>query len=153
MAAGLVLDSDVLIDHLRGTGPGRELIRALIHGSGYRVTAVTAFELALGRSYRENPRPVHALLSVPLLTLTRKAGLRGGSLLGELRRRGETIDVRDAMQAGICLESGTTLVTRNVAHFERVPGLRLSQPVDLLEGSGWAGDLAETRSREDIADS
>jgi tRNA(fMet)-specific endonuclease VapC len=126
-----VLDSDVLIDYLRGAGPGRDLVRALIHGVGYRVTAVTAFELALGRSYRESPQPVHALLAAPLLMLTRKAALRGGMLLGELRRSGEAIDVRDAMQAGICLETGTTLVTRNVSHFERIPGLRLSHPVEL----------------------
>ena len=131
MAGGPVLDSDVLIDYLRGAGPGRDLVRSLIHGAGYRVTAVTAFELALGRSYRENPRPVHALLAAPLLTLTRKAGLRSGALLGELRGGGEAIDVRDAMQAGICLEAGATLVTRNVAHFERVPGLLLSRPDEL----------------------
>jgi tRNA(fMet)-specific endonuclease VapC len=132
LAGGPVLDSDVLIDYLRGAGPGRDLVRALIQGVGYRVTAVTAFELALGRSYRENPRPVHALLSAPLLTLTRKAGLRGGSLLGELRRGGEAIEIRDAMQAAICLETGATLVTRNVAHFARVPGLQLSRPADLI---------------------
>ncbi len=123
-----VLDSDVLIDYLRGEGPGRDLVRALIKGAGYRVTAITAFELALGRSYRQNQRPVHALLAAPLLTLTRKAGLRGGALLGELRQSGEAIDVRDAMQAGICLETGATLVTRNVSHFERIPGLQLSHP-------------------------
>ena len=131
LASGPVLDSDVLIDYLRGTGPGWDLVRALAQGAGYRVTAVTAFELALGRSYRENPRPVHVLLSVPLLTLTRKAGLRGGALLGELRRAGEAIDARDAMQAGICLEAGATLVTRNISHFERVPGLPVSHPGEL----------------------
>jgi predicted nucleic acid-binding protein len=96
------------------------------------VTAVTAFELALGRSYRENPRPVHSLLAAPLLTLTRKAGLRGGALLGELRQSGEAIDVRDAMQAGICLETGAMLVTRNVSHFERIPRLQLAHPSELL---------------------
>ena len=131
MASGPVLDSDVLIDYLRGAGPGRDLVRALIRGAGYRVTAITAFELALGRSYRENPRPVHALLAAPVLTLTRKAGLRGGALLGELRRSGEAIDVRDALQAGICLETDTILVTRNISHFERIPGLQLSHPVEL----------------------
>lgn len=131
MAGGPVLDSDVLIDYLRGAGPGRDLVRALARGAGYRVTAVTAFELALGRSYRKNPRPVHALLAAPLLTLTRKAGLRGGALLAALRQDGEAIDVRDAMQAGICLEAGVPLVTRNVSHFERVPGLRLSHPAEL----------------------
>ncbi|MEX2108789.1 MAG: type II toxin-antitoxin system VapC family toxin [Solirubrobacterales bacterium] len=132
MAGRAVLDSDVLIDYLRGAGPGRDLVRALVGGAGYRVTAVTAFELALGRSYRENPRPVHALLSAPLLTLTRKAGLRGGALLGELRRSGEAIDIRDAMQAGICLEAHAVLVTRNVSHFDRVPGLRVSHPSELF---------------------
>jgi len=132
VAGGPVVDSDVLIDHLRGAGPGRDLLRSLVQGVGYRVTAVTAFELALGRAYRDRPRPVHTLLSAPLLTLTRKAGLRGGALLGELRDRGETIDIRDAMQAGICLEAGATLITRNVSHFERVPGLDLVHPADLL---------------------
>jgi tRNA(fMet)-specific endonuclease VapC len=127
-----VLDSDVLIDYLRGAGPGRDLVRDLARGGGYRVTAVTAFELALGRSYRENPRPVHALLAAPLLTLTRKAGLRGGALLAGLRESGEAIDVRDAMQAAICLEAGAQLVTRNAAHFERVPDLRFSHPAELL---------------------
>lgn len=131
MAGGPVLDSDVLIDYLRGAGPGRDLVRSLARGAGYRITAVTAFELALGRSYRDNPRPVHAVLAAPVLTLTRKAGLRGGALLHELRRGGTPIDVRDAMQAGICLEAGVPLVTRNVSHFERIPGLRLSHPAEL----------------------
>jgi tRNA(fMet)-specific endonuclease VapC len=132
MAGRPVLDTDVLIDYLRGAGPGRDLVRHLIQGAGYRVTAITAFELALGRGYRESPRPVHALLAAPLLTLTRRAGLRGGTLLGELQRGGRAIDVRDAMQAGICLEADGTLVTRNVSHFERVPGLRSAHPTELL---------------------
>lgn len=131
MDGGPVLDSDVLIDYLRGSGPGRDLVRALAHGTGYRVTAVTAFELALGRSYGSRPRPVHALIGAPLLPLTRKAGLRGGELLGELRRRGQAIDLRDAMQAGICLAADAPLVTRNTTHFERIPGLRVRHPADL----------------------
>jgi predicted nucleic acid-binding protein len=32
------------------------------------------------------------------------------------------------MQAGICLDAGFPLVTRNVAHFERVPDLRAVHP-------------------------
>ncbi len=131
MAGGPVLDSDVLIDYLRGEGPGRDLLRHLAPALGYRVTAVSAFELALGRSYRERPRPVHSLLAAPLLTLTRKAALRSGALLSDLRGGGVGIDVRDAMQAGICLEAGATLVTRNASHFERVPGLKLAHPTDL----------------------
>jgi predicted nucleic acid-binding protein len=35
------------------------------------------------------------------------------------------------MQAGICLETGVTLVTRNVSHFKRVPDLQLAHPEEL----------------------
>jgi triacylglycerol lipase len=85
LAGGPVLDSDVLIDYLRVAGPGRDLIR----GAGYRVTAITASELALGRSYRDDPRPVHAVLGAPLLMLTRKADPEVARCWSELRGGGE----------------------------------------------------------------
>ena len=128
MAERPVLDSDLLIDYLRGAGPGRDLVEELARGTGYYVTAITAFELALGSAYRKNPHPVHAVLSVPVLNLTRGAGLLGGELLNVLRSRGEPIDLRDAMQAGICLDANALILTRNLSHFERVPGLRVSGP-------------------------
>jgi tRNA(fMet)-specific endonuclease VapC len=130
-----VLDSDVLIDHLRDAGPGRELVDELARGSGFWITAVTAFELALGTSYARDPAPVDALLAVPCLMLTREAALRAGALLRELRSSGSAIDVRDAMQAGICLQADAPLVTRNVRHFSRVPGLRVTEPADWSPGA------------------
>jgi tRNA(fMet)-specific endonuclease VapC len=123
-----VLDSDVLIDHLRAAGPGMDLVNELAGSSGFWVTAVTAFELALGSSYGRDPEPVDALLQVPCLMLTREAALRGGAVLRELRTAGTGIDIRDAMQAGICLQAGAPLVTRNVRHFAAVPGLELFEP-------------------------
>jgi predicted nucleic acid-binding protein len=123
-----VLDSDVLIDHLRDAGPGRELVDELVAGSGFWITAVTVFELALGTSYARDPAPANALLAVPCLTLTREAALRAGALLRELRSSGRSIDVRDAMQAGICLQADAPLVTRNVLRFSRVPGLQVTDP-------------------------
>jgi tRNA(fMet)-specific endonuclease VapC len=128
VATAPVLDSDVLIDHLRDAGPGRELVDELGASSGFRITAVTAFELALGSSYAHDPAPADALLSAPCLMLTREAALRGGALLHELRSVGAGIEIRDAMQAGICLEANAQLVTRNVRHFARVPGLRVAEP-------------------------
>jgi predicted nucleic acid-binding protein len=123
-----VLDSDVLIDHLRDAGPGRELVDELSAGSGFWITAVTVFELALGSSYTRDPAPANALLAAPCLMLTREAALRAGALLRELRASGSAIDVRDAMQAGICLQADAPLVTRNVRHFARVPGLQVTEP-------------------------
>ena len=128
MASAPVLDSDVLIDHLRDAGAGRELVDKLAGTSGFYVSAVSAFELALGRGHERNPEAAGALLAVPCLPLTREAAVRGGALLRELRAAGEGIDVRDAMQAAICLEAGTPLVTSNIRHFARVPGLLVSEP-------------------------
>jgi tRNA(fMet)-specific endonuclease VapC len=120
-----VLDSDVLIDYLRGTGPGRALVAALREKLAFRVTAVTALELALGASYARDPGPVDALLAAPCLPLNRSSGLRAGELMRELRSVGEAIEVRAAIQAAICLEESAPLVTRNVRHFARVRGLTI----------------------------
>ena len=128
MEAAPVLDSDVLTDYLRGAGPGRDLLRRIRDSLAFRITTVTAFELALGRSYAHEPAPADALMAAPCLALTREAALRGGALLRELRAINAGIEIRDAMQAGICLEAGLPLITRNVRHFARVPGLRVVEP-------------------------
>jgi tRNA(fMet)-specific endonuclease VapC len=128
LAVRPVVDTDVLIDYLRGSGPGRELLIAIAGTLAYRVTAVSAFELALGRSYAGNPAPVRALLSVPCLPLDRRAGLRAGAIVRELRARRAEIDMRDAMQAAICLEADLPLVTRNARHFDRVEALEAVHP-------------------------
>ena len=128
MAAAPVLDSDILIDYLRGVDPGRQVVREVRAARAFRVTAVSAFELALGRGYARNSAPVEALLSTQCLPLTREAALRGGDVLRELRAAGAGIEIRDAMQAGICLEARAQLVTRNVRHFKRVPGLEVVEP-------------------------
>jgi tRNA(fMet)-specific endonuclease VapC len=128
VAIAPVLDSDILIDHLRDAGPGRALVDELARASGFRITAVTAFELALGKDYEQDPANANALLAAPCLPLTREAAVRGGDVLRRLRAVGTGIDVRDAMQAGICLEAGAPLITRNLRHFTRVPGLRVTEP-------------------------
>lgn len=128
MEVAPVLDADVLIDHLRDAGPGRELVDRLAAASGFRVTAIAAFELALGSSYAHDPAPLDALLAEACLPMTREAGLRAGVLLRELRAEGRQIEMRDAMQAGICLEAGAPLVTCNLRHYGRVPGLLVVTP-------------------------
>jgi tRNA(fMet)-specific endonuclease VapC len=130
-----VLDSDVLIDYLRGAGPGRDLLARLAPNAGYVVTAVSAFELALGRSFEHQSAGIGAVLAVPCLPLTRAAGLRAAALVRSLRQRERTIEFRDAMQAGICLEAGATLVTRNLKHFGMVDGLAVEHP------ERWIGRL------------
>lgn len=128
LATAPVLDSDVLIDYLRGAGAGWELVRELRATLAFQITAVTCFELALGSGYALELAPTDALLAAPCLSLSRDAAVRAGSLLRELRAAGVGIEIRDAMQAGICLQADVPLVTRNVRHFARVPGLHVVEP-------------------------
>lgn len=92
------------------------------------------FELAVGRSYERHPEAVHAVTAVEQLALTPAAALRSGEIFRALRSEGQSIDIRDAFQAGTCIDVGAPLITRNVRHFERVPSLQVVHPQE------WAGN-------------
>ena len=51
-------------------------------------------------------------------------------LRGMLRRNGEMIGIGDLIIAATALEHERTLVTRNVRHFSRIPGLSILNPAD-----------------------
>jgi len=108
------------------------LVTRLADSLDFVVTAISAFELSLGSSLTTDPEPVLALLEAPALPLTHATALRSGDLARRLREGGKTIGVRDAMQAGICLEAELPLVTRNASHFERVPDLEVVAPAEWL---------------------
>jgi predicted nucleic acid-binding protein len=60
-------------------------------------------------------------------TLDLQAADAAGAIAVSSRRRGRTMDVRDAMIAGIALTCGATLATRNIRHFQ-IDGLRVVDP-------------------------
>ena len=51
--------------------------------------------------------------------------LLAGELLAGLSSTGQKIDVEDVLIAATALTQGFTVVTNNVRHFERIPGLRV----------------------------
>jgi len=118
--AELLLDTDVFVDHLRGARrlrPGR-------HRLHYSV--VTRCELFAGRGTDEG---VVRILLAPFreLPVDRGVAERAGRI-----RREAGVRTPDALIAATALEHRLTLVTRNVRDFERVPGLRISDPERLL---------------------
>lgn len=110
--AGLLVDTDVFIDHLRGF---RELSagRDRLHYS-----VVTRCELLAGK--------VGSALIAELLGPHRELDVdrRVAERAGRIRR--ETgIATPDALIAATAIEHRLTLVTRNVRHFEAVRQLRI----------------------------
>lgn len=91
-------------------------------------TAITVGELLYGAAKRGSPglvERVRQLISsaVAVRPFDRDAAEIYGSLRWDLEADGKRLDEPDLRIASIVLASGLTLVTGNVRHFGRVPGL------------------------------
>jgi len=125
----VVADTDVLIDALEGERePARARIDALTRRGELATTAVNLFELTGGRRTTVHRLElIHAALGpVPVLSVTRGAAELAAATRRYLERRGEGIGAADYLVAGVCIAHGFPLLTRNVQHFARVPGLDLA---------------------------
>jgi toxin FitB len=114
--ARLLIDSDVLVDHLRGHR------RLEVGQDELHVSAITRAELLSGRGSEE--RRIRRLLE-PMSDLPVDAAIaeRGGRL-----RRQSPLRLPDALIAATALQHRLTLVTRNVRDFDGLKGLRLRSP-------------------------
>lgn len=127
----MVADSDLLIDYLRGREPGHERIRLELSTGGLATTAVNAFELASGATTgREQVKVETLLAALSILPLHAGAADRAASIRRTLEASGNPIGMADYLIAGVCLDHGATLLTRNLDQFGRVPDLRLGGVYD-----------------------
>lgn len=114
--ARILVDSDVLVDHLRGH-------RRLVAGNDeLHVSAVTRAELFSGRGGEERRirRLIEPMTDLPVDVAVAE---RAGRL-----RRGTPRRLPDALIAATALEHRLTLLTRNVRDFEGIRGLKVRQP-------------------------
>jgi tRNA(fMet)-specific endonuclease VapC len=121
----ILADTDVLIDFLRGSGlAGR--VELEFRNRALETTVITAFELQAGAHSERQQKAVGAILTaMKVHPLTSAAANRAGLLRRQLREAGQELPMADYLIAGICLEVGGILLTRNHKHFERVPDLKL----------------------------
>lgn len=125
MAGLVVVDSDLVIDFLRGKGAGAPLVRDLIVEHRFRISAITAFELRVGADFLARRDEILRLGRSRTFPLDPDSALRAGEVAATLRSAGQDIGMADCLQAGICLRFDLPLATRNRKHFSRVAGLRL----------------------------
>jgi predicted nucleic acid-binding protein len=131
----LVLDTDVIIEHLRGkTDPS--LISQLQEEFALATTPINSFELYYGAYKSKNPRTNLASVKGFLSTITslefdEASAERSGHVLAQLESKGLAIDPRDLFIGCISLAHGYPLLTRNRRHLERIPGLLVLTPSQL----------------------
>ena len=122
----IVVDSDVLIDALRGRQPAVRQVTDGLHAGVLSTTTVTVFELLSGvRTKAESAAVERLLAALTILPFDVGASREAAGVRRELASQGRSIGMADYMIAGICVARSAALLTRNRAHFERVSGLDL----------------------------
>ena len=124
------LDTDFLVAILRGKEIAERKMVAMDREGRHSTTAINAFELFYGACKSNqrltNVEKTKALLErIDVLPFELDSSERAGEILAELSARGDSIDFRDAIIAGIARANGLTLVTRNKEHFARVKELKI----------------------------
>lgn len=124
------LDTDLLVAILRGKAEVRDKVVELDSEGKEATTSINAFELFFGahRSMKanENVKETAKLLGrLEIIPLDFTSSRKAAEIAARLAVKGEAIDFRDAMIAGIAIENNLTLLTRNRHHFGRIEGLKL----------------------------
>lgn len=122
----ILADTDVLIDFLLDASPVAAQVAAYVETDRLWTTAVTCFELLSGADEGKRGNKVRDLVeSLNVLSLDRVAAQKAAEVRRHLDRSGQAIGMADSLIAGTALAHALPLLTRNRAHFERVPGLAL----------------------------
>lgn len=127
----MILDTDFVIDIMENKPESiKRLHKMILSGQPQAIAAPTMFELCSGairssKPEREKERILTTLKGMPIFHLDPASAQRAGEIDGTLMKSGCPIQPADSMIAGIALMTGNAVLTRNVKHFSRVPGLKV----------------------------
>lgn len=120
----VLVDSSVLVDHLRGDARAVDLLESLFVENG-RVWAATPTRTEILAGVRDSERPsmvdVFGLLS--WVDIGVEIADAAGELARQFRRSHSTIDTTDYLIAAAASAIGARLITLNVRHFPMFEGI------------------------------
>ena len=124
----ILIDTDVCIELLNGNK--KVLQRRNEYDDPIGISFMSVAELYYGAEKSSNPSKNHSLVEALLLSLeivqTDLSILkRFGMIKAPLVRSGTTIADADILVAATAMEKGSKLITGNMKHFQRIPGLVL----------------------------
>ncbi len=124
----IIADTDVLIDFLAGKAPGADRVEDELNRGALYTTVISRFELISGSKSPKQIEKIERLLAaLKTLTLDETSADRAAEIRRHLDQKGNGIGMADSLIAGIVLEHGAHLLTRNDRHFTRVQGMKLSR--------------------------
>jgi len=122
-----LLDTDILIDFLRGRGDARAFLgRYEAAAEPPVISVVSVTELWAGMRPGEESATGALLSALRKIPLSEEIALAAGNML-RTYRRSHGIELGDALIASTAVELGATLITRNVKHYP-MPALTVLRP-------------------------
>lgn len=114
----ILVDSDVLIAHLRGMPAAQQwLLDARRRTGPLAVSVVSVAEITGGMRSGERREVTRLLDSLQALPADRAVAVRAGELRRQYRRSHNAIGIADYLIAGTAQVHGCELATLNVRHF------------------------------------
>ncbi|CAN5825155.1 type II toxin-antitoxin system VapC family toxin [soil metagenome] len=113
----MLIDSDVLIAHLRGVDRARDFLLAQRRRGPLYASAVSLAEVTGGMRSAERAAVWRLLASLIITPVTERIALRAGEFARTFRRSHRAIGIVDYLIAGTAAELGLSLATLNVRHY------------------------------------
>jgi predicted nucleic acid-binding protein len=121
----MLVDSDVLIAHLRGLPAARTwLLETRRDGPALACSAITVVEITGGMRSDERREVWRLLGTLTVAPVTELIARRAGELMRRYRRSHTSIGVADYVIAATAEIDGLELATCNIRHFPMFKGLR-----------------------------
>lgn len=121
--AVILVDTDVLIAHLRGIETARDWLRLARLEGPLAVSVVSIAELTGGMRSPERHEVWSLFRSLRSEPVTEFAARRAGELMRQYRRSHSSIGIADYLIAATVETRGLRLATLNVRHFPMFEGL------------------------------
>lgn len=125
----ILVDTDILIAHLRGLDVARDWLRRARAAGPLSVSVVCIAELAGGMRSAERREVGRLLSAFRPEPVTEVIARRAGEFMREYRRSHTGIGTADYLIAATADQRGAALATLNVSHFPMFAGLEAPFPL------------------------
>ena len=120
----ILVDSDVLIEHLRGKTAARDWLVGARQSSGpLAISVVSLTEIAGGMRPPDRREVIRLLGSMQRFEVTEQVAWRAATVMQEYRRSHSGISLGDYLIAATALTEGLELATLNIRHYPMFPEL------------------------------
>ena len=125
-----LIDTDIAIDYLRRRDYAQKLLDYWAGEGLLAISTLTHLEIYQGMKTSEEGATNAFLDGLISVVVDIPIARRAGSMLGELRSKGMTIGIADAIIAATALHFGAPLLTNNLEHYP-FPDLKVIRGLEI----------------------